>query len=178
MALKLVVDREKEIQAFVREEYWEITAHLKKDDFPFKAAFYGKVDQKIKLNNQEETEKVVKDLENATYTITDITKKNRKRASRPPFITSTLQQDAGAKYNFNAKRVMMNAQKLYEGIDLGNERVGLITYMRTDSTRLSNDFVSQAKDFITEKYGSKYYKGVKQTKKQKFARCSRSYSPN
>jgi DNA topoisomerase-1 len=167
VALKLVVDREKEIQAFVREEYWEITAHLKKDDFPFKAAFYGKVDQKIKLNNQEETEKVVKDLENATYTITDITKKNRKRASRPPFITSTLQQDAGAKYNFNAKRVMMNAQKLYEGIDLGTERVGLITYMRTDSTRLSNDFVSQAKDFITEKYGSKYYKGVKQTKKSK-----------
>jgi len=85
VALKLVVDREKEIQAFVREEYWEITAHLKKDDFPFKAAFYGKVDQKIKLNNQEETEKVVKDLENATYTITDITKKKSKAS-----ISSTI----------------------------------------------------------------------------------------
>lgn len=167
VALKLVVDREKEISAFVKEEYWEIYAHLLKGDFPFKAAFYGTLDEKIKLSNQEETEKIVSEIQNAKFTITDIIKKNRNRPSKPPFITSTLQQDAGAKYHFNAKRVMMNAQKLYEGVDLGTERVGLITYMRTDSVRLSDEFVSQAKDFIIEKYGSNYFKGTKKAKKGK-----------
>ena len=166
VALKLVVDREKEIEAFDKEEYWDIFAYLTKDKYNLKAKFIGTKNTKISLKNEEETNEVLKGLENATYKVASVEKKSRKKSSKPPFITSTLQQDAGARYHYNAKRVMSIAQKLYEGLDLGKERVGLITYMRTDSIRLADDFVSSAKKFITEKYGENYYKGVK-TKKTK-----------
>ncbi len=161
VALKLIVDREKEIEAFNKEEYWDITALLKKDEALLKAKFVGDKNGKIALTNQAVTEDIVNKLKNATYEITDVQKKMRKRSSKPPFITSTLQQDAGVRFRYNAKRVMMIAQKLYEGIDMGKERVGLITYMRTDSIRLSEDFISDAKNYITKKYGAKYYKGSK-----------------
>ncbi len=164
VALKLVVDREKEIEAFDKEEYWDIFAYLTKDKYNLKAKFIGTKDAKISLKNEEETNEVLKGLENATYKVASVEKKSRKKSSKPPFITSTLQQDAGARYHYNAKRVMSIAQKLYEGLDLGKERVGLITYMRTDSIRLADDFVSSAKKFITEKYGENYYKGVKAKK--------------
>jgi DNA topoisomerase-1 len=167
VALKLIVDREKEIQAFVKDEYWELTAQLLNGDMILNAQFYGTEADKVKLSNQEETERIISLLSGATYRISDITKKNRNRQSKPPFITSTMQQDAGAKFNFNSKRVMMIAQKLYEGIDLGTERVGLITYMRTDSIRMANEFVNHAKTFITEKFGNDYYKGTKQLNKGK-----------
>lgn len=171
VALKLVVEREKEIQAFDKAEYWDLTALLKKkigdNEYQLKAKFYGTINEKITLNNEEKTNEVIKKLKDDDYFVTAINKKERNRASRPPFITSTLQQDAGAKFNYNAKRVMGIAQKLYEGVELGKERVGLITYMRTDSIRLSDDFVKNAKEYIIDKYGEKYYKGIKKQTKGK-----------
>lgn len=171
VVLKLVVEREKEIQNFDKVEYWDLSALLNKKigetTYNLKAKFYGTSDNKIALNNEEETNKVIEALKDDEYRITNITKKERTRASRPPFITSTLQQDAGAKFNYNAKRVMMIAQKLYEGVELGKDLVGLITYMRTDSTRLADEFVSDAKKYIIDKYGEKYFKGVKKQQKGK-----------
>ena len=166
VALKLVVDREKEIQAFKSEEYWDIYALLLKNqdgaDYHLKAKLVGYNDKKIEISNEEEANNVLNNLNNH-FVVSNVVKKKRNRASKPPFITSTLQQDAGAKFNYNAKRVMSIAQKLYEGIELGDERMGLITYMRTDSIRLSDEFVEDAKNFIIDKYGKDYYKGVKKT---------------
>ena len=171
VALKLVVDREKEIEAFDKVEYWDLAAILNKEiagnTYTLRAKFFGRKDEKMTLSSEEETNQVIATLKEDEYKIIDINKKERNRASRPPFITSTLQQDAGAKFNYNAKRVMGIAQKLYEGVELGKERVGLITYMRTDSIRLSDEFVSSAKKYITEKYGEKYYKGTKKAPKGK-----------
>lgn len=163
VALKLIVDREKEIESFIKEEYWEIIAEVVKKGLTLKAKFYGDLDGKIKLSNQRETDDIIKQLQKNPYIVKDIIVKNRNKASRPPFITSTLQQEASGKFNYNSRRTMMIAQRLYEGIDLENERIGLITYMRTDSIRLSNEFITAAKDHITKKYGEKYYKGVKKS---------------
>ena len=160
VALKLVVEREKEIEAFNSEEYWDLFAVVSKGDVELKAKYFGK-EEKHQLKSEQEANKVLEELQDAKYIVDKIEKKERKKSSKPPFITSTLQQDAGARYHYNAKRVMAIAQRLYEGIDLGSERVGLITYMRTDSIRLSEDFISDAKKYITKKYGSGYYKGVK-----------------
>lgn len=166
VALKLVVDREKEIEAFKTEEYWDITAFLLKElngnEYHLKAKLTGYKDEKLEIVSEEQALNVLNALGDE-YIVKDVQKKRRNRSSKPPFITSTLQQDAGVKFNYNAKRVMGIAQKLYEGIELADERVGLITYMRTDSIRLSDEFVSSAKDFIIEKYGKEYYKGVKKT---------------
>ncbi len=171
VVLKLVVEREKEIQSFDKIEYWDLSAVLSKslnnNVYNLKAKFYGTKDNKIVLNNEEETNNVINSLRDDDYCVVDIVKKERNRASRPPFITSTLQQDAGAKFNYNAKRVMSIAQKLYEGVQLDKEIVGLITYMRTDSIRLSDEFVDSAKSYIIDKYGSKYYKGTKKAQKGK-----------
>lgn len=170
VALKLVVDREKEIEAFKSNEYWDITAYLLKsvgsNDYHLKAKLASHNGKKVDLKTADDA-KAVEDSLNDKFEVTDIVKKRRSRASKPPFITSTLQQDAGAKYNYNAKRVMGIAQKLYEGVELGTERVGLITYMRTDSIRLSDEFVASAKTFITSKYGKEYFKGVKKSNKTK-----------
>lgn len=171
VALKLVVEREKEIQAFDKAEYWDLSVLFDKqvngNEYNLKAKFYGTIDNKLTLSNEEQTNEVVFKLDNDNYKISNITKKERTKASRPPFITSTLQQDASAKYNYNAKRVMRIAQKLYEGVEIGKERVGLITYMRTDSVRLSDEFVASAKSYIISKYGEKYFKGVKKAQKGK-----------
>lgn len=171
VALKLVVEREKEIQAFDKAEYWDLSVLLNKKindtEYNLKAKFYGTSDNKIILSNEEETNNVINTLDEKNYKVTNIVKKERARSSRPPFITSTLQQDANAKYNYNAKRVMRIAQKLYEGVEIGKDRVGLITYMRTDSTRLSDEFVEKAKTYIIDKYGEKYYKGIKKAQKSK-----------
>ncbi len=171
VALKLVVEREKEIEAFDKAEYWDLSVLLNKEDSNteqiLKAKFVGTEENKLTLANEEETNKVVGALKEDQYVITNVNKKERNRVSKPPFITSTLQQDASAKYNYNAKRVMRIAQKLYEGVEVGKERVGLITYMRTDSIRLSDEFVKKAKDYITDKYGAKYYKGIKKAPKGK-----------
>ena len=166
VALKLIVDREKEIEAFDSKEYWDIHALLLKNDNVLKAKFVKDQNGNTELNDEASTLKVIEHLQDAKYVVENIEKKNRHRSSKPPFITSTLQQDAGARLKYNAKRVMMIAQKLYEGIDISDERVGLITYMRTDSIRLSDDFIASAKTYIEDNYGKNYYKGFKSKNKK------------
>ncbi len=161
VALKLIVDREREIEAFVPEEYWKIIAI-----FPdYEAELFKYKDETIELHSEEEANHVL-DCIGEDYTVESIEKKEKSRKSKFPFITSTLQQEASTKLGFPARKTMSIAQKLYEGIDLGSETVGLITYMRTDSIRLSDDFVKPAMKYIEENYGKKYVGYVKQAKKK------------
>lgn len=162
VALKLVVDREKEIKAFVPEEYWSIKAIFKE----FEANLFGyKDNKKLEIKNELEAKEIVKSLSNS-YKIESSESKNRNKASNPPFITSTLQQAASNKLNFSSKKTMTIAQKLYEGINIGSETVGLITYMRTDSIRLSNEFVSSTLKYIDVTYGKEYVGTIKKSKKK------------
>lgn len=158
VVLKLVVEKEEEINQFIPEEYWDMFIEFIKEKQKIKAKFIGDKDSKIKLNHKEDVDKVLEKLTDQ-YVVSEITKKNREKKAKEPFITSTLQQEASSKLNFNAKKTMMIAQGLYEGIELENERVGLITYMRTDSVRLSDEFIAEGKDYITKLYGDKYYQG-------------------
>ena len=160
VALKLIVDREREIEAFIPEEYWKIIAIF--PDYEAELFKYKKDD--IELHNEEETQKVL-DALGEEYTVESIEKKEKARKSKAPFITSTLQQEASTKLGFPARKTMNIAQKLYEGIDLGNETVGLITYMRTDSIRLSDEFIRPAMKYIEENFGKEYKGYVKQAKK-------------
>ena len=160
VALKLICDREEEINKFVTEEYWTIDAL-----FPsFTASFFKYKDDKIEIKNELEARKIENELSNS-YKIESVEEKSKKKQSKPPYITSTLQQDAIVKLNFNSKKTMSIAQKLYEGINIGTETVGLITYMRTDSIRLSNDFISETYKFIENEYGKEYVGAVKKSKK-------------
>lgn len=155
VALKLIVDREREINAFVPEEYWTIDGVFHKSEQQFNASL-AKIDgEKATLHNKEEAEKVLERCQ-GDFTVASIRSSKRNRTARPPFITSTLQQEASTKLSFSAKRTMSVAQRLYEGIDVGNGEEGLITYMRTDSTRLSNVFISAARDKIESEYGKQY----------------------
>ncbi|MEG0592471.1 MAG: type I DNA topoisomerase [Coprobacillus sp.] len=165
VALRLICEREKEIEAFVAEEYWKVKAQFEKDDIAFEAELSHYKNKKIELTNETDTTAVYESL-NKEFVVDEVKKSLKKRTSKPPFITSTLQQEASSKLNFKAKRTMMIAQKLYEGIDIGNETVGLITYMRTDSIRLSDSFIAEAKDYIGEKYGKDYVGSVKVSKKK------------
>lgn len=160
VALKLIVDREREIEAFVPEEYFTITAIIEDTE----ANLFKYKDEDIKLHNEVDANKVLESLGD-DYNLSSIEKKKRKKASRAPFITSTLQQEASTKLGFTAKKTMSIAQKLYEGIDLGDETVGLITYMRTDSIRLSDEFVGSAFHYIEENFGKKYIGYTKHAKK-------------
>ena len=155
VALKLIVDREREINAFVPEEYWTIDGVFHKSEQQFNDSL-AKIDgEKAALHNKEEAEKVLERCQ-GDFTVSSIRSSKRNRTARPPFITSTLQQEASTKLSFSAKRTMSVAQRLYEGIDVGNGEEGLITYMRTDSTRLSNVFISAARDKIESEYGKQY----------------------
>ena len=159
VALKLIVDREREIEAFIPEEYWKIIAI-----FPeYEAELFKYKKDDIELHSEEEANHVLDSL-SERYTVESIEKKEKARKSKFPFTTSTLQQEASTKLGFPARKTMRIAQKLYEGIDLGDETVGLITYMRTDSIRLSDDFVKPAMKYIEEQYGKKYVGYVKQAK--------------
>ena len=158
VVLKLVVEREEEIEQFIPEEYWDMLIEFTKANQKVKAKFIGDLEGKIKLNSQEDVKKVLSNL-TGSYTVNEIIKKNREKKAKEPFITSTLQQEGSSKLNFNAKKTMMIAQNLYEGIELGNERIGLITYMRTDSYRLSDEFIAAGKEYITKVYGKEYYQG-------------------
>lgn len=161
VALKLIVDREREIISFVPEEYWTITAI-----FPeYEATLFKYKDKDIELKCEDDANKVLERL-SSTYIVESVEKKEKAKKSKFPFITSTLQQEASTKLGFPAKKTMSIAQKLYEGIDLGDETVGLITYMRTDSVRLSDDFVVPARKYIEEKYGKAYVGFAKQSKKK------------
>ena len=160
VALKLIVDKEDEINKFVPEEYWTITAQ-----FPeYEAVLFKYKEDDIELHSKDEVD-VVLDKLGEKYTVESVEAKEKARKSKMPFITSTLQQEASTKLGFSAKKTMSVAQKLYEGIDLGDETVGLITYMRTDSIRLSDDFVKPAMKYIVEKYGKEYLGFVKTSKK-------------
>ncbi len=161
VALKLVVDREREIEAFVPVEYWTITAIFKE----FEAKLFQYDHKDIEVHTEQEADDILSKLSNS-FTVDSIETKLKNKKAKAPFITSTLQQDAVNKLNFTSKKTMSIAQKLYEGIDLANETVGLITYMRTDSIRLSDDFIKAGYAFINEKYGKEYVGYVKTTKKK------------
>lgn len=161
VALKLIVDREREIESFVPEEYWSITAHFN----DFDADLYNYNHKDFEIKNEIEKNEVLSKLGN-TFIIESVDKKEKKKQSKMPYITSTMQQDASNKINFNARKTMQVAQKLYEGIELEDGPVGLITYMRTDSTRLSKEFVQSTYKFIEAKYGKEYVGSVKVSKKK------------
>ena len=159
VALRLIVDREEEIKKFVPEEYWTLDAMLTMPPSKkvFKAAFAGDENGKVELKNKEDAEKILERLENAEYSVMKVKKGVRKKQPSPPFITSTLQQEASRKLGFTAKRTMKIAQELYEGVDVENiGTVGLITYMRTDSLRISEESRADGNKFISENYGDKY----------------------
>ena len=161
VALKLIVDREREIENFKSEEYWTITGMFN----GFEADLFKYFDDEIKVSNEDEANNIISKLSNI-FNVESIDKKQKQKLSKMPFITSTLQQDASNKLGFNSKKTMQIAQKLYEGIELDTETVGLISYMRTDSTRLSNDFVSTVYNFIEKNYGKEYVGFIKNSKKK------------
>ncbi|WP_461214420.1 type I DNA topoisomerase [Lacticaseibacillus sp. GG6-2] len=160
VALKLIIDRENAIRAFVPEEYWTLDAEFKKGTSKkFGASFYGMNNKKMALKNNDAVQEVLKGIDRkAPFAITKVVKKERKRYPAPPFTTSSLQQEANRKLNFRTRKTMMLAQQLYEGINLGGKlgTVGLITYMRTDSTRVSNIAKTETSKFIHEQYGEEY----------------------
>ena len=160
VAVKIIVDRENEIENFIPEEYWNITllAEDKGTKTEFTAKFVGKDGKKIELHKKEEVDEILKNLDGAKYIVTDIKKGEKKRNPAPPFTTSTLQQEASRKLSFPIKKTMSVAQGLYEGVKLPEHGLtGLITYMRTDSTRISEEARALAKTVITEKFGEDYY---------------------
>ncbi len=160
VAVKLIADREEEINKFVPEEYWNIYVNLldEKSNQEFEAKFFGKQNKKIELHSKDEVDEIVKKLEKAKYIVEDIKKSQKKRTPAPPFTTSTMQQEASRKLGFTLKKTMSVAQGLYEGVNIpGHGSIGLITYMRTDSTRLSEVARQAAKKHIIEKYGENYY---------------------
>ena len=161
VALKLIVEKEREIEAFIPEEYYKIKAIF--DNFESELFNYDNKD--FKISSKEENDKVLNNL-GEDFKVVNIEKKEKQKQARMPYITSTLQQDASNKLNFNSKKTMQIAQKLYEGMELEDETVGLITYMRTDSTRLSDDFVKSVYGYIKENYGEEYIGYVKKSKKK------------
>src|SRR6185369_1436340 len=158
VALKLICDREREIRAFVAEEYWTVAAHLEaKEPPPFVANLVKKEGKNVEIGNGDEAGVVRKDLEAAAFIVAKVQRKERKRHPVPPFITSKLQQEAFKKLRYSVKKTMQVAQRLYEGVELGADgSVGLITYMRTDSTRISDDALVAVREKIGETYGSEY----------------------
>lgn len=170
VALKLIIDREKEITDFVPEEYWSVTLILDSNGEIFDAKFYGYDGKKTELKSKDEVDYLLKSIKGYPVIITEIKKSERKRNPSPPFITSSLQQEAARKLNFRAARTMSLAQQLYEGIDIGKEgTIGLITYMRTDSTRVSQLAQNEAEQYITDNFGKEYFDGKNQNKKVKNA---------
>ncbi|MCB5054131.1 type I DNA topoisomerase, partial [Streptococcus mutans] len=159
VALKLIIDRENEIKAFKPEEYWSIDGFFKKGNKKFQANFYGLDNKKTKLKSNDDVKKVLTRIKNDDFLVDKVEKKERKRNAPLPYTTSSLQQDAANKINFRTRKTMMVAQQLYEGIRLGsNGQQGLITYMRTDSTRISPVAQNDAANYITEHFGAEYSK--------------------
>ena len=169
VATRLVVDRENEIRAFEPKEYWSLDATLAligKSGI-FKARYHGTT-KKIELKNEEQVDAVIRDVTGKPFTVTSVKRAEKKRTAAPPFTTSTLQQEASRKLNMTPKRTMAIAQQLYEGVDVaGQGTTGLITYMRTDSLRLSDEAMAAAADFIKQRYGASYYYGKFHTFKTK-----------
>ena len=160
VAVKLIVDREEEIEKFIPEEYWNIYATLldEKSNKTFIARLYGKNKKKLEIHNKEEVDEILKNIDNGKYIVTEVKKGERKKAPAPPFTTSTMQQEASRKLGFTLKKTMSVAQGLYEGVKITDKgTIGLITYMRTDSTRISEEARQAAKKEIEKQYGSQYY---------------------
>ena len=160
VAVKLIVEREEEIEKLIPEEYWNIYADLKDNESKkqFEAKFYGKNNKKIEIHSKEEIDKILEDIENAKYVVKEVKKGEKKRNAAPPFTTSTMQQEASRKLGFTLKKTMSVAQGLYEGVKIPEKgSVGLITYMRTDSTRISEVARQAAKEHIVNTYGEQYY---------------------
>ncbi|NMA33728.1 MAG: type I DNA topoisomerase [Clostridiaceae bacterium] len=159
VAARLVCDREEEIEKFIPDEYWTVTAllHKKKSTRTFEAKFYGRMDQKIELKNEEQVREILKQLEGKDYIVHRVKYGEKKKTAPAPFTTSTLQQEASRKLGFPTKKTMMIAQQLYEGLEVkGHGSVGLVTYIRTDSTRISAEAQQTAKEYINSNYGDKY----------------------
>ncbi len=160
VAVKLIVEREEEIEKFIPEEYWNIYADLKDNESKkqFEAKFYGKNNKKIEIHSKEEIDEILEDIEKAKYVVKEVKKGEKKRNAAPPFTTSTMQQEASRKLGFTLKKTMSVAQGLYEGVKIPEKgSVGLITYMRTDSTRISEVARQAAKEHIVNTYGEQYY---------------------
>jgi DNA topoisomerase-1 len=165
VAVRMICEREREIEAFVAQEYWTLTATLTpikpEKRFPFAARLHSRGGQRVEPKSEAEIEVILRDIEGARYEVADVKKREQKRNAAPPFITSTLQQEASRKLGFSNKRTMSVAQQLYEGIEVGAEgSVGLITYMRTDSVRVAGEAQIEARQFIAEKYGAAYVPGA------------------
>ncbi len=158
VALKLIIDRENEINAFKPKEYWTIDGTFKKGTRQFQASFYGMNGKKMKLATNDDVKNVLSHIEGDEFTVESVEKKERKRNAPLPYTTSSMQQDAANKINFRTRKTMMVAQQLYEGINIGSGVQGLITYMRTDSTRISPVAQNEAATFITDRFGEKYSK--------------------
>ena len=161
VATRLVVDRENEIRAFVPKEYWSLDVNLNRVSKPgsFLAHYFGG-EKKQELENEQQVDAIIRDITGREFTVTNVKKGEKKRASAPPFTTSTLQQEASRKLNMPPRRTMSIAQQLYEGVDVAGEgTLGLITYMRTDSLRIAPEALQEAADFITARYGNAYYYG-------------------
>jgi DNA topoisomerase-1 len=159
VAVRMIVDREEEIRSFVPQEYWSIDAKLMAPPSraAFSAAFYGDENGEIKIDSKEKADQILSELEEAEFVITAVKKGKKNRSPAPPFITSTMQQEASRKLGFQARRTMKAAQELYEGVEVeGQGTMGLITYMRTDSLRISEDAVRDAAAYIQERWGEKY----------------------
>ena len=158
VAVKLIVDREEEIEKFIPEEYWNIYVKLIKDNEKFTAKFYGKDGKKIELHNEAEVKDILSKIEDGKYIVTDVKRGEKKRTPAPPFTTSTMQQEASRKLGFPIRKTMNVAQGLYEGVSVPEKgTVGLITYMRTDSTRISEEARAAAKEHIISNFGDEYY---------------------
>ncbi|PFK46111.1 DNA topoisomerase I [Bacillus cereus] len=168
VAVRLIIDREKEIQSFIPEEFWTIKTEFVKGKDTFEASFYGVNGEKVQLTNEAQVKGILETMKDNSFSVENVAKKERKRNPALPFTTSSLQQEAARKLNMRAKKTMMLAQQLYEGIDIGKQgTVGLITYMRTDSTRISETAQEEARSYITEAFGSEYIgtEKKKETKK-------------
>ena len=170
VATRMVVDREEEIRAFKPEEYWhlDLTMERENNGGSFVARYYGTADKKRELTSEEEVERVISDIQSGPVTIQSVKRGEKQRSPSPPFITSTLQQEASRRLGMTPRRTMSIAQQLYEGVDIeGEGTVGLITYMRTDSLRISDEALESARRFITGRYGQEYYYGKPRTFKTK-----------
>src|SRR5690625_3380564 len=172
VAVKLIIDREKEINNFKPEEYWSIESQFLKDKETFKGMFYGLNGKKKDLKTEADVKDILNKIKDEQFEIKKVNKRERRRNPAQPFTTSSLQQDAARKLNFRAKKTMVVAQQLYEGIDLGSKSggiTGLITYMRTDSTRISENAIEEAQTYITEKFGKNYVGRRRRRKNQEGA---------
>ncbi|CAM3931519.1 type I DNA topoisomerase [Bacillus paramycoides] len=170
VAVRLIIEREREIQSFEPEEFWTIKTEFVKGKDTFEASFYGVDGEKVQLTNEAQVNEIIEKMKDNAFSVENVTRKERKRNPALPFTTSSLQQEAARKLNMRAKKTMMLAQQLYEGIDLGKQgTVGLITYMRTDSTRISETAQTEARNYITEAFGAEYIgtEKKKETKKSK-----------